>query len=158
MCHHFLTCQEPSLQPVKNQGNRTCSKGTRQRSLRVILLMTPCIYTGCFKKCTTFVLSITYTISLLESWVRHQTIDHSLEFYWDCIRSRSDVHGAHAGTCSKWPPFWATHCTARRRASSATRAHVERGIARTAARIACFSVARVSGASWYTTLFRYPHK
>ena len=41
MCHHFLTCQDVALQPVKNQNNRTCSKRTRQRSWRVILLWHP---------------------------------------------------------------------------------------------------------------------
>ena len=34
----------PCFNPWKNQNNRTCSKRTRQRSSRVILLMTPCKY------------------------------------------------------------------------------------------------------------------
>ena len=90
----------------------------------------------------------------------HQ-IARSMEIYWHPLQTLSPVRGAHDVTCSKCIPFWATHSAARRLASSVSWVHVAGGgggggIRQITARIACFKIPRVSGALWYTTLFKYP--
>ena len=114
--------------------------------------------TGCPKKCTTFV-SLIVSIRFCATCSNiHQKIARSMEIYWHPHQTLSPVRSAHDVTCSKCLPFWATHSAARRLAFSVTRVHVAGRIRQMAARIAWFKIPRVSGALWYTTLFKYPPK